>query len=124
MSEMSQRPEMRRNRPDPLLSLLAWNGVAGAVIALVLAGAVLATDVAHLRTLILNSDEPWIPVLLLVFGFLVTMCSVTMGTAIMALGRDPEAGSRPRGGAPAVLGRFAPARAAAARGLGGGAARP
>ncbi|MBT9292559.1 hypothetical protein [Prosthecodimorpha staleyi] len=123
MSEMSQRPEMRRSRPDPLLSLLAWNWLAGAVIALVLAAAVLATDVAHLRTLILNSDEPWIAVLLLVFGFLVTMCSVTMGTAIMALGRDPEAGSRPRGGVPALLGRFAPARAPAARRPGGGAAR-
>lgn len=78
---------------DPLFRLLAWNWLAGAVIAVLLAGAVLAFDVAHLRSLIAGSSEPVVPVLLLVFGFLITMCSVTMGTAIMGLGAEPPSGA-------------------------------
>lgn len=88
----------RRRATDPLLRLLAINAAIGAGVAAMLTVLVIVTDTAHLRTLILTSDEPWIPVLLLLFGFLVTMCSVAMGAAIMTLPRDddddPPSGTR------------------------------
>lgn len=82
---------------NPLLALLAWNWLAGAAVAVILVAAVIGFDVARLRSLIVASDEPWIPVLLLFFGFLITMCSVTMGTAVMALGAEPKDDGPDRG---------------------------
>ncbi|MGA9764733.1 MAG: hypothetical protein WBQ49_08700, partial [Rhodomicrobium sp.] len=57
-------------------------GVAGGW---TLLAALLATDTAHLRTLILNEASPAIPVLLLATGFAVTFGSAAMGAAVMAL---------------------------------------
>jgi hypothetical protein len=73
---------------DPLLRLLAWNALGGVIVACLLTAFVIATDVGQLRSLILNSDDPAVPLLLLVFGFMVTMCSVMMGSAVMSLGRE------------------------------------
>jgi hypothetical protein len=78
----------RRLIEDPLLRLLAWNALGGVIVACLLTAFVLATDVGQLRSLIVNSDDPAVPLLLLVFGFMVTMCSVMMGSAVMSLGRD------------------------------------
>lgn len=95
-------------RRQPLLRLLLINGSIGAGVALLLVIAVLVTDTARLRTLMLSSSEPWLPLLLLCFGFVVTMCSVAMGTAIMMLPDDDD--DRPGGGtAPAVDGDLRPA---------------
>lgn len=80
----------RRLRDEPLLRLLVVNWLIGAGVAAALTAVVLVTDTAHLRTLILSSNEPWIGLILLVFGFMVTMCSVAMGTAIMMLPRDDD----------------------------------
>ena len=80
----------RRLRDEPLLRLLAVNWLIGAGVATALASIVLITDTAHLRSLMLASNEPWIGVVLLFFGFMVTMCSVAMGTAIMMLPKDDD----------------------------------
>ncbi len=89
----------RPDGPSPLLRLLAWNWLLGVVVATILFAAVMITDTAHLRTLIFASSEPWIPLILLYVGFLITMCSVTMGTAVMLLPeKDDDDG--PGGGSP------------------------
>lgn len=87
----------RRLRDDPLLRLLGINWLIGAAVAAALAAVVLITDTARLRTLMFASGEPWIPMLLLFFGFMITMCSVAMGTAIMFLPSDDD-DDEPKGG--------------------------
>lgn len=86
-----------RLRDDPLLRLLGINWLIGAAVAAALATVVLITDTARLRTLMFASGEPWIPMLLLFFGFMITMCSVAMGTAIMFLPSDDD-DDEPKGG--------------------------
>ena len=88
----------RRLRDDPLLRLLSVNWLIGAAVAAALSAAVLITDTARLRTLIMASGEPWIAVLLLFFGFMVTMCSVAMATAVMFLPSDEDDDDEPKGG--------------------------
>ena len=87
----------RRLRDDPLLRLLGVNWLIGAAVAAALAVVVLITDTAHLRSLMMASSEPWIPMLLLFFGFMITMCSVAMGAAIMFLPKDDD-DDEPKGG--------------------------
>ncbi|MDK9696216.1 MAG: hypothetical protein OEL76_07490 [Siculibacillus sp.] len=87
----------RRLRDDPLLRLLGINWLIGAGVAAALAIVVLITDTAHLRSLMMSSSEPWIPMLLLFFGFMVTMCSVAMGAAVMFLPKDDD-DDEPKGG--------------------------
>ena len=77
--------------------MLVWNWLAGAAAAVTLLVGLLATDAMHLRTLILDSDSPGLPIVMLLIGFLVTFCSVAMGSAIMGLGQDtggPDSGHR------------------------------
>lgn len=93
--EMAGGP--RRLRDDPLLRLLGINWLIGAAVAAALAAVVLITDTARLRTLMFASGEPWIPMLLLFFGFMITMCSVAMGSAIMFLPKDDD-DDEPKGG--------------------------
>ena len=86
---------------SPLLRLLFVNWLIGAAVAVVLFAAVMITDTAHLRTLIMASSNPWIPMLLLFIGFLITMCSVAMGTAVMLLPSDDDDDKKgPGGGSP------------------------
>ncbi len=86
---------------QPLIRLLLVNWLIGAGVALVLVTVVLVTDTARLRSLMFASSDPWVPMLLLFFGFFVTMCSVAMGTAIMMLPSDDD--DEPRGGTRAVV---------------------
>ncbi|MEJ1158258.1 hypothetical protein [Prosthecomicrobium sp. N25] len=101
---MTRGPELPNPRTgrdsEPLLRLLAWNMLAGGAVAIVLSGAVIAFDVGNLRSLIVTAEERLVPILLLVFGFLVTFCSVAMGTAVMGLGADPSGRSGGGGGHP------------------------
>lgn len=72
---------------NPLLRYLALNWIAGAVASAIVVAGILTFDIARMRTLIASVQEPVLPVILLVFGFLVTLTSVAMATAIMQLGR-------------------------------------
>jgi hypothetical protein len=47
--------------------------------------ALLATNTAGLRTLILNEANPFVPLLLLAAGFAITFGSAAMGAAVMTL---------------------------------------
>lgn len=87
----------RRLRDDRLLHLLAVNWLIGAAVAVALTAVVLITDTAHLRSLAMASSEPWIPMLLLFLGFLITMSSVAMAAAVMMLPKDDD-DDRPGGG--------------------------
>lgn len=70
---------------NPLLRLLAINGVIGlGISALVLVG-LLWSNVGNLRTLVMASDNPVLPVIMLACGLIITLCSVVMGSAIMML---------------------------------------
>lgn len=60
-------------------------GVAGA---LTFGLALLGLDLFGLRTLILQSDQPFLFSLLLFFGLFVTFGSVAMGIGIMTIGDD------------------------------------
>jgi hypothetical protein len=72
----------------PLLRLLALNLALGIVLAMLTLGGLMLID-ARLRVLLLAERTGLV---LLAFGLVVTFCSVTMGSAIMALGRrDPDA---------------------------------
>ncbi len=50
--------------------------------------ALLATDTAHLRSLIAQSEEPLLWLLMMFFGLFITFGSVGMGVGIMSLGKD------------------------------------
>lgn len=75
---------------NPLFRLLAWNWLAGAAVAVILFGGLIGTNTMHLRDLIAESDQPLVPVAMLVAGFLVTFSSVAMGTAIMTMPLEDE----------------------------------
>lgn len=77
---------------NPLFRLLLVNGLAGIGISgLVLAG-LLWTNVGRIRDLILTSDNPVLPIVMLAIGLIITLGSVVMGTAIMMLREDEENG--------------------------------
>src|SRR5674476_307847 len=96
-----QLPRRRGFLGVPLFRLLAINLAAGAALAALLVGGLLALNPAGLRDLILADRSPGTALGLLLFGFVVTFGSTAMGTAIMATGlprHADEAG--PRGGLP------------------------
>ena len=70
---------------SPFFRLLAINWLIGAFAAVLVLCGLLWLDTGGLRSLILNSPEPWLPILVLLFGLMVTLCSAAMGAAVMAL---------------------------------------
>lgn len=74
----------------PLFRLLAINLAAGAAIAALLVGGLLALNPGGLRHLIFADASPGTALGLLLFGFVVTFGSAAMGTAIMAMGRAAD----------------------------------
>ena len=81
----------------PLTRLLAINLGIGVALALVLVGGLLVLNPGGLRDLILADRSPLVPIGLLLGGFIVTLGSTAMGTAIMAMGAG-ERDDEPRGG--------------------------
>ncbi len=72
----------------PLVRLLAINWLIGFFTTCLVFGGILVTNAAGLQELIFNSENPLIPMALLFFGLLITICSVAMGAAVMSLPRD------------------------------------
>jgi hypothetical protein len=89
---------------QPLIRLLAVNLVAGAGVAVLMLGGLLALNPANLRGLILADRTPAAALALLAFGLLITFGSAAMGSAIMMLG------ARERNRAPGRKARAAEAR--------------
>lgn len=73
---------------NPLLRLLVVNWLIGLAATVLVVGGLLLTDAAGLRSLIVRSDAAVPAIALLFFGFLITLTSAAMGTAIMGLPRE------------------------------------
>jgi hypothetical protein len=56
--------------------------------------AILATDLAGLRSLTFNSEAPWLVVFLLFFGLFITFGSVSLAANLMLLERGDQDGER------------------------------
>ena len=72
-----------------LFRLLAINLGIGVSISVLLVAGLLWLDIGGLRHLILADRSPAVALGLMLFGFVVTLGSAAMGTAIMAIGRRP-----------------------------------
>lgn len=81
---------------DPLYRLLLINLTAGVAVAVLLLGGLLLFNPGNLRGLIVSDRTPYTPLLLLLFGFVITFGSAAMGTAIMTIGSGRR--GRPRSG--------------------------
>ena len=93
-----QRRARRRSRivAVPLFRLLAINLAAGMALAALLVGGLLWINPGGLRDLILTDEAPGVALGLLLFGFVVTLGSTMMGSAIMAMGRRETTEHPPR----------------------------
>ena len=76
--------------------LLAINLGIGIAVAVLLVGGLLVLNPGGLRDLIFADRSPFVPIFLLLGGFVVTFASAAMGTAIMAMGAERD--DEPRGG--------------------------
>ncbi|MBI5318068.1 hypothetical protein [Bradyrhizobium sp.] len=81
-----------------LARLLAINLAIGVSLAVLLVGGLMLLNPGHLRELILADRSPGVALGLLLFGFIVTLGSTAMGTAIMAMGMHERKDDGPRGG--------------------------
>lgn len=71
---------------DPLFRLLAINGAAGVAIAAIVLAGIFVMNIGNLRQLVMTSDNPLLPVIMLAFGLVITLGSVVMGSAVMLVG--------------------------------------
>ncbi|NRG19034.1 hypothetical protein HPQ64_15180 [Rhizobiales bacterium] len=104
---------IRRLLREPLLRLLAINWAIGAFVAGLVTSGLLLLDTSGLRTLVLNSDNPAIPVAVLFCGLLITLTSAAMGAAIMLLPAKDDGkrrGRRAGAGVPVPVPAIVPAR--------------
>jgi len=98
---------------ETLVRYLVRHWLVGAGVTVVSVGALFATDLGGLRGLVMNAQDPVLPVAMLLFGFLVTFTSASMGAAVMSLGSDRKP-KGPRGRLLAVQPALVPVRAKAA----------
>ena len=75
--------------PNPLFRLLIWNWLAGAAAAVIVVGGLLATDTLRLRSLILDSSTPAVPLA----TSPALLISARPSAAIMLLAKRPCASS-------------------------------
>lgn len=94
----------------PLARLLVVNGFAGAGLGILFVMAILAFDIAGIRTLLANGGEWIIGLALLTVGSVTTFASVAMGGAIMLVRNPSDLGPRGPGG-----GKLIPVRVRAKR---------
>ena len=96
---MTRRFPFLRTR---LARLLAVNLGIGVSLAVLLVGGLMLFNPGHLREQILADRSPGVALGLLLFGFIVTLGSTAMGTAIMVMGMRERKDDGPRGGTRAV----------------------
>jgi hypothetical protein len=98
---------------DGIVRLVIVNSVAGSVMGIVFAVALVLVDAQGIGGLIRGSDSGLLAFLLLAGGFAITFGSLTAGTAVMLLaGRD---GDGPDDGLPGRSAELVPVRARALR---------
>ncbi|WP_349360936.1 hypothetical protein [Stappia sp.] len=83
---------------SPFFRLLAINWLIGAFASVLVLAGLLWFDTANLRSLIFNSSDPVLPIVVLLFGLMITLCSAAMGAAVMALGTESARGDGGGGG--------------------------
>lgn len=71
-----------------LVRFMLGHMLAGLAAGLVFGGALIATNVANLRTLLFASPDGWLFVILFFMGLSVTFGSLAMGVAIMLSGKQ------------------------------------
>lgn len=82
---------MNRFLPEnPLFRLLLINGLIGTAVAVLLVAGLMITDAHRIGTLILNAENPVLPIAVLTIGLVITFGSVAMGMAIMSLPYDDD----------------------------------
>ena len=79
---------------NPLFRLLLVNWLIGFLAAVLCFAGLIVGDVGSLRHLIFAAENPVLPSAVLGFGFLVTLTSAAMGTAIMMLPSGGDQGGR------------------------------
>lgn len=84
---MPQNRSSHRKPRDPLFTLLAINGVAGALLGILFVAGAIWLDIGHLRRLVSLNSDGLIAIALLTAGSIITFGSVVMGGAVMMLGR-------------------------------------
>ncbi|WP_353560443.1 hypothetical protein [Pyruvatibacter sp. HU-CL02332] len=80
---MTQDPSDARK----LVRFMLGHMLAGLVAGLVFGGALIATNIANLRTLLFASPDGWLFAILFFMGLCVTFGSLAMGVAIMLSGK-------------------------------------
>jgi hypothetical protein len=83
---------------SPFFRLLAINWLIGAFVSVMVLGGLMVFDTANLRSLILNAEDPILPMIVLLFGLMITLCSAAMGAAIMALPGEDRGDRGGKGG--------------------------
>lgn len=79
---------MRLLPKNPLMRLLSINLAIGAAAGLLVVAGFYVLDIGGIQRLT-NSDEmPWVPVIMLIVMFIITLGSAAMGAAIMMLPKD------------------------------------
>ena len=81
---------------DPLFRLLTINGLAGVFVALLVLAGIFWANIGNLRVLVLNAEDPFLPVIMLAFGLIITLGSVVIGSAVMLLGDSDGGKGTPR----------------------------
>lgn len=87
---------------NALLKLLLVNLAVGVLVAVGTVGGLLLSDAQGLRGLLMNDRDPVVGIVLLTFGFVITLGSAAMGAAIMTLPRDGSGGRGRRDPVPAA----------------------
>ena len=82
-------------QPPTVYSFVLRHAALGFGVGVLLAAGLVASDVAGLRHLVLDSDNGWIGALVLAFSMGLTFGGFQSGAAVMRLGQDD---TRPRGG--------------------------
>lgn len=90
-----------KNRPgksllpeNPLFRLLLINGVIGIGISLLVLASLFFLNIGNLRSLVVTAEDPFVPVIMLAFGLIITLCSVVIGSAIMMLKPEDSGGGK------------------------------
>ena len=107
-----------RRRQPSLVRFLLINAGIGALVAVGVVAALIFSDAHALGRLIQGDESPVVAVVMLIFGFVITLGSAAMGAAIMGLpyGDSDGRSGRKRIAEPAMddARRLVPAKAAAA----------
>jgi len=89
---------------NPLFRLLVINGVLGVAISGGFLAGVFWANIGNLRVLVTRSEDPILPIVMLAAGFIITLTSVVMGSAIMMLSSKDGGGGKRQQDWPSALG--------------------